>query len=79
MNDGSKGPISVYNPNDQSKDSKFQHSSANMSTSNSNNAIMSLSSVNTKEKFKEIIDNLYVPTASVFKKKTKEKEFRRPT
>jgi len=50
-----------------------------MSTSNSNNAIMSLSSVNTKEKFKEIIDNLYVPTASVFKKKTKEKEFRRPT
>lgn len=40
---------------------------------------MNLSSANTTEKFKEIIDNLFVPTASAFKKKTKEKEFRRPT
>jgi len=35
--------------------------------------------VNTTEKFKEIIDFLFVPTASAFKKKGKEKEFRRPT
>jgi hypothetical protein len=41
--------------------------------------MLSLNNANTTEKFKEIIDNLFVPTASTFKKKTKEKEFRRPT
>ncbi len=41
---------------------------------------MSLSQANTTEKFKEIIDNLFVPTASAFKKKSPcEKQFRRPT
>ncbi|CDW81023.1 UNKNOWN [Stylonychia lemnae] len=79
-----KGPIEVYSANDQKKESYLNLNSNKMHqnsacSNNSNNAIMSLSSVNTKEKFKEIIDNLYVPTASVFKKKTKEKEFRRPT
>jgi hypothetical protein len=33
----------------------------------------------TTEKFKEIIDNLFVPTASTYKKKQKEKEFKRPS
>lgn len=40
---------------------------------------MSLQKAVTTEKFKEIIDNLFVPTASTYKKKPKEKEFRRPT
>jgi len=40
---------------------------------------MSLQKALTTEKFKEIIDNLFVPTASTYKKKPKEKEFRRPT
>lgn len=52
---------------------------SSISQSNSNNAILSLSNVNTTEKFKEIIDFLFVPTASAFKKKGKEREFRRPT
>mmetsp|Transcript_16324 Transcript_16324/g.15669 ORF Transcript_16324/g.15669 Transcript_16324/m.15669 type:complete len:98 (+) Transcript_16324:440-733(+) len=36
-----------------------------------------LTSANTSEKFKEIIDNLFVPTASAYKKKIKDRDFKR--
>eukprot|EP00347_Sterkiella_histriomuscorum_P021947 403332216 len=79
VNSDNQGPIEVYVPdNINFKNNSLQLSTSMIHTSNSNNAILSLSQV-TKEKFKEVIDNLYVPTPSVFKKKTKEREFRRPT
>ena len=45
----------------------------------SKQALLSLSAADTTEKFKQIIDNLFVPTASTFKRKVKERAVRRPT
>lgn len=58
---------------------EMQSSPAYLVSSSSGHKMGSLNNAITTDKFKEIIDNLFVPTASAFKKKAKEKEFRRPT
>lgn len=49
------------------------------STTSSKPTILNMNGVNTSEKFKEIIDYMFIPTVTAYKKKEKQREFRRPT